>query len=170
MRANHKPPNRSRPAGDSRVPGPREIHIFETPRRVEGGAHRRCRGRAAPNPSFFVVFLDTEKMVPANQGSNSPKKIMLFTVKMWPHVKKTFKKGCHPIITVVTAWHTIPWAFDMTDSSRRDLRCRSCSAMRAGRAPGVNDANRALRMTAMMSTNGRRAFICSFKNYLISPS
>ncbi len=97
MRANHKPPNRSRPAGDSRVPGPREIHILQTPRRVAGGAHRRIR--ATPNPSFFVVFLDTEKMVQANQGSNSPKKILLFTVKIWPHVKKTFKKGCHPILT-----------------------------------------------------------------------
>jgi hypothetical protein len=42
--------------------------------------------------------------------------------------------------------------------------------MRVGRARGGIDANRALWMTAMSGRNGRRAFICSFKNYLISPS
>lgn len=51
--------------------------------------------------------------------------------------------------------------FDMTDSSSTsrddDLRCRSCSAMRVGRARGGIDADRALWMTAMSGRNGRRA-------------
>ncbi len=67
------------------------------PRRVEGG--RVEGGRALAQASrdlfslFFVIFVDTKKMVEALQGSNSPKKNVLFTVKKWPHVKKAFKQG-----------------------------------------------------------------------------
>jgi hypothetical protein len=45
----------------------------------------------------LIIFVLDESRKKVVSEMYKHKKNILFTVKMWPHVKKAFKKGCHPI-------------------------------------------------------------------------